>query len=118
MLKLYTGKNNISLHTVMRQNLNDMPTAVKNAPENTQSFVILKDHLVVSGINILKQEAFKRRIPIIASYEGSVISGATIAVGVQEKQIGVEAGLMAKKLTRNRAERYSVWGYARLNFIY
>ncbi|KHO02883.1 hypothetical protein JS55_03315 [Rickettsia felis str. LSU] len=98
MLKLYTGKNNISLHTVMIQNLNDMPVAVKNAPENTQSFVILKDHLVVSGINILKQEAFKRRIPIIASDEGSVISGATIAVGVQEKQIGVEAGLMAKKI--------------------
>lgn len=82
----------------MIQNLNDMPVAVKNAPENTQSFVILKDHLVVSRINILKQEAFKRRIPIIASDEGSVISGATIAVGVQEKQIGVEAGLMAKKI--------------------
>ncbi len=58
----------------------------------------MKDHLIVSGINILKQEAFKRRIPIIASDEGSVISGATIAVGVQEKQIGVEAGLMAKKI--------------------
>ncbi len=75
-----------------------MPVAIKNAPENTQSFIILKDHLIVSGINILKQEAFKRRIPIIASDEGSVISGATIAVGVQEKQIGVEAGLMAKKI--------------------
>ncbi|BBJ31659.1 hypothetical protein RAS_07680 [Rickettsia asiatica] len=98
MLKLYTGKNNISLYTVMIQNLNDMPVAVKNAPKNTQSFIILKDHLIVSGINILKQEAFKRRIPIIASDEGSVISGATIAVGVQEKQIGVEAGLMAKKI--------------------
>ncbi|MFV9874316.1 MAG: ABC transporter substrate binding protein [Rickettsia conorii subsp. raoultii] len=98
MLKLYVGKNNISLHTVMIQNFNDMPVAVKNAPENTQSFIILKDHLIVSGINILKQEAFKRRIPIIASDEGSVISGATIAVAVQEKQIGVEAGLMAKKI--------------------
>ncbi|KJV78641.1 ABC transporter substrate binding family protein [Rickettsia rhipicephali str. Ect] len=98
MLKLYAGKNNISLHTVMIQHFNDMPVAVKNAPENTQSFIILKDHLIVSGINILKQEAFKRRIPIIASDKGSVIRGATIAVGVQEKQIGVEAGLMAKKI--------------------
>jgi len=97
-LKLYAKKNNISLHLAMIQNLNDMPLAVKNAPENTQGFIILKDHLIVSGINILKQEAFKRRIPIIASDEGSVISGATIAVGVQEKQIGVEAGLMAKKI--------------------
>ena len=80
----------------MIQNFNDVPVAVKNALENTQSFIILKDHLIVSGINILKQEAFKRRIPIIASDEGSVISGATIAIGVQEKQIGVE--VMAKKI--------------------
>lgn len=103
MLKLYAKNNNISLYTAMIQNLNDMPIAVKNAPKNTQSFIILKDHLIVSGINILKQEAFVRRIPIIASDEGSVINGATIAVGVQEKQIGIEAGLMAKKILQGIA---------------
>ncbi|EER21773.1 ABC transporter substrate binding protein [Rickettsia tamurae subsp. buchneri] len=63
MLKLYTGNNNISLHTLMIQNLNDMPVAVKNVPENTQSFIILKDHLIVSGINILNASfVFKKSL--------------------------------------------------------
>ncbi|HJD56164.1 MAG TPA: ABC transporter substrate-binding protein [Rickettsia endosymbiont of Pyrocoelia pectoralis] len=97
-LKSYAKKNNISLHAAIVQNLNDLPLAVKNAPENTQSFIILKDHLIVSGINILKQEAFKRNIPIIASDEGSVISGATIALGVTEKEIGIKAGMQAKEV--------------------
>ncbi|MFY9589975.1 ABC transporter substrate binding protein [Rickettsia endosymbiont of Halotydeus destructor] len=97
-LKSYAAKNNISIHLAMVQTLNDLPIAVKNAPRDTQAFLILKDHLIVSGINILKQEAFKREIPIIASDEGSVINGATIALGVREKEIGVRAGLIAKKI--------------------
>lgn len=44
-LKLYSEKNNVELHLTMIQNLNDMPVAVKNALENMQSFIILKDHL-------------------------------------------------------------------------
>ncbi len=47
----------------MIQNLNDMPVAVKNVPENTQSFIILKDHLIVSGINILNASfVFKKSL--------------------------------------------------------
>ncbi|MCC8370399.1 MAG: ABC transporter substrate-binding protein [Rickettsia endosymbiont of Stiretrus anchorago] len=104
-MESYAKKNNISLNLKMVQNLNDLPVAVKNAPENTQCFVILKDHLIVSGINILKQEAFKRNIPIIASDEGSVISGATIAVGVQEKDIGFKAGNQAKQILESIAPK-------------
>lgn len=101
----YAKKNNISLNLKMVQNLNDLPIAVKNAPENTQCFIILKDHLIVSGINILKQEAFKRNIPIIASDEGSVISGATIAVGVQEKDIGLKVGSQTKQILQGIAPK-------------
>ncbi|HJD66130.1 MAG TPA: ABC transporter substrate-binding protein [Rickettsia endosymbiont of Bembidion nr. Transversale] len=104
-MESYAKKNNISLNLKMVQNLNDLPVAVKNAPENTQCFVILKDHLIVSGINILKQEAFKRNIPIIASDEGSVISGASIAVGVQEKDIGFKAGNQAKQILESIAPK-------------
>lgn len=103
--KSYAKKNNISLNFKMVQNLNDLSVAVKNAPENTQCFVILKYHLIVSGINILKQEAFKRNIPIIASDEGSVISGATIAVGVQEKDIGFKVGNQAKQILESIAPK-------------
>lgn len=104
-MKNYAKKNNISLSLKMVQNLNNLPIAVKNASENTQCFIILKDHLIVSGINILMHEAFKRSIPIIASDEGSVISGATIAVGVQEKYIGLKAGDQAKQILQGTAPK-------------
>ncbi len=97
-LKAYASKNEISLHLSMIQNLVDLPLAVRNTPKNTQAFLILKDHLVVSAINILIQEAKKRSIPLIASDEGSVINGASLAIGVREKDIGIESGLMAKKI--------------------
>lgn len=97
-LKAYAQISKISLHFSMVQNLVDLPLAVRSAPKDTQGFLILKDHLVVSAINILAQEAKKRSIPVIASDEGSVINGASLAIGVREKDIGIESGLIAKKI--------------------
>ena len=82
----------------MIQTLVDMPLAVRSAPKNIDAFLILKDHLIVSGINLLTQEAQKRSIPIIASDEGSVINGATIAIGVREKDIGIESAKIAREI--------------------
>jgi putative ABC transport system substrate-binding protein len=97
-LKAYALKNNISLNLSMIQTLIDLPLVVKNISKDTQAFLILKDHLVVSGINILVQEAKKRSIPLIASDEGSVKNGASLAIGVREKDIGVESALIAKRI--------------------
>ncbi len=95
-LQAYSLESGISLHLSMIQNLTEMPVAVKSAPDDIESFLILKDHLVVSGVNIIMQEANLRSIPLIASDEGSVISGATVAVGVPEKDVGIESGKMAR----------------------
>jgi putative ABC transport system substrate-binding protein len=97
-LKAYALKNNIVLNLSMIQTLIDLPLVVKNISKDTQAFLILKDHLVVSGINILVQEAKKRSIPLIASDEGSVKNGASLAIGVREKDIGVESALIAKRI--------------------
>ena len=99
-LKAYALKNNISLNLSMIQTLIDLPLVVKNISKDTQAFLILKDHLVVSGINILVQEAKKRSIPVIASDEGSVKNGASLAIGVREKDIGVESALIAKRILK------------------
>jgi putative ABC transport system substrate-binding protein len=95
-LKNYAKEHKIELHLSMIQTLTDLPAAVKATPDDVDGFLILKDHLVVSGINILTQESLKRDIPLIASDEGSVINGATIAIGVPEKEIGIQSGLIAK----------------------
>lgn len=97
-LKEYANQNGISLHLVMIQSLVELPIAVRSSPKDVQAFLILKDHLICSGINILLQESVKRSIPVIASDEGSVINGATMAIGVKEKDIGIESGLIAKAI--------------------
>jgi putative ABC transport system substrate-binding protein len=97
-LKKYATQNGISLHLAMIHQLVDMPLAVQTAPHKIEAFLILKDHLICSGVNILTQEAIKRSIPIIASDEGSVIQGATIAIGVREKSIGTDAALITKHI--------------------
>lgn len=99
-LKKYALQNGVILHLAMVQTLVELPMSVRSAPDDVQAFLILKDHLICSGINILNQEATKRFIPVISSDEGSVIKGATMAIGVKEKTIGVESGLLAKKILK------------------
>ena len=96
--KKYAKENNINLYVAMIQTLADLPPAVKNSPRTTKAFLIFKDHLIVSGLNPIINEAKKRFIPVIASDEGSVRSGATLAIGIKEKDNGIEAGLLAKKI--------------------
>ena len=98
----YANSHGVKLHLVMVQSLVELPLAVKNIPENVDAFLTLKDHLMVSGVNILIQEAAKRSIPLIASDEGSVISGATLAIGVKEKDIGISAGLIARDIIHGK----------------
>lgn len=97
-LKSYAVKNNVKIHSSIIQTLVDLPSAVRSMPEDIDAFVILKDHLIVSGINILVQEANKRAVPVIASDEGSVINGATFSIGVKEKSVGIIAGSIANKI--------------------
>lgn len=101
-LKKYADSHGVTLHLSMIQNLTDLPSAVKSAPDDADSFLILKDHLVVSGINVIVKEAEKRLIPVIASDEGSVINGATIAIGVPEKMIGYESGQITKMILEGK----------------
>jgi len=101
-LKTYAKGHRISLHLSMIQNLTDLPSVVKSAPDDIDSFLILKDHLVVSGINIITKEALKRKIPVVASDEGSVINGASLAIGVAEKEIGAASGLMARDILNGK----------------
>jgi putative ABC transport system substrate-binding protein len=97
-LKKACKQNHTELHAMMIQNLSDMPSVLKNMPKEVSSILILKDHLVVSGLDSLVSEAEKRGIALLASDEGSVRNGAALAIGVKEKDIGIEAGKMVKSV--------------------
>ncbi len=88
----------ITIQPLMIQNLSDLYSASQRISKDSQAIFILKDNLIVSGINTLVFQAKQRHIPLITSDEGSVSHGAGTALGVEEKQIGVEGGELAAKI--------------------
>ena len=61
---------------------------IKTAIEGADCVLVLKDNVVVSMINVLVVAAHEHSLPVITSDEGSVISGADIAIGVKESDVG------------------------------
>lgn len=96
-VRSFTGET-LDLRFVMVQNLIDLPNIIASISSDIEAFLVLKDHLVVSGIEIIAYEAYKRQIPVIASDEGSVARGASFSIGIAEKDIGKAGGAMAIQL--------------------
>lgn len=59
---------------------------ISSAIGDSECILVLKDHTIVSMINVVVEAAYD--LPVITSDEGSVVSGADIAIGVKESQIG------------------------------
>lgn len=94
----YASRYHIKVQKLMIQQLSDLYTVSRHIATDTQALFILKDELIVSGINTLIQQAEAKHIPVIASDDGSVNKGAAFALGVSETQIGVDAGKIAVKI--------------------
>lgn len=75
--------------------LQELYTVAQSLPSQYDAILILKDNFIASGASTLSLVAQKKKIPFIASDEGSVKAGADLALGVREKQIGVEGGKLA-----------------------
>lgn len=88
----------MTIQPLMIQGLPQLYTVSKQIAANSQAIFILKDELVVSGINTLVKQAAARKILLIASDDGSVQSGADFAVGVSERMIGVGGAHLALKV--------------------
>jgi putative tryptophan/tyrosine transport system substrate-binding protein len=85
----YAPQKGIQVQKLMIQTLPDLYTLAHRIDPDSEAIFVLKDHLIVSGIPTVIQEARKRNIPLITSDEGSVQEGALFALGVKEKMIGV-----------------------------
>ncbi len=94
----YAKAQNLEIQKLMIQSLADMYTISRLIDEDSQAIFVLKDHLVVSGIRTLVQEAKKKNIPVVTSDEGSVEEGAAFALGVKERMIGEQGARLAYKV--------------------
>lgn len=91
-------KLGIMITPLMITSLNELYTTANTLPDNTQAIFILKDSLIVSGINTLAQLAEKKHIPLITSDQGSVTESAGFALGVHERDIGEQAAILADSI--------------------
>ena len=101
-LKLAAHEYNIQVQDLMISQVSDLYAIAKSIEHDSQGIFILKDSLVVSGISTLSKEAQLRKIPLIASDDGSVANGAAFAVGVAERAIGEKAAIMAAQVLNGR----------------
>jgi len=88
----------IAVQIIYVQTPSDIFLATHSIDSDAQAIHILKDHLVVNSIATLNQIAHDRKIPVIASDEGSVEQGASCALGVEEAGIGRAGAHLAFKV--------------------
>lgn len=88
-------KLGITVHPIMAATLPDLYSAAQALPADSQGIFILKDNMIASGISTLTKLAASRHIPLITSDQGSVQSGAAFALGVHEREIGIEGAKLA-----------------------
>lgn len=91
-------KYGISIQKLMIQQLADLYTVSQQINKNSQAIFVLKDELVVSGAPTLAKQAQSLHIPLIASDDGSVQKGAAFALGVSERQIGIDSANLAAQI--------------------
>lgn len=100
----YAGTKGVAVQALMIQSLPELYTISRLVDNNTDLIFILKDHMVVSGIKTIVQQAHHRLIPVVTSDEGSVKEGATFALGVRERGIGEQGGRLAVKILAKPAQ--------------
>jgi putative tryptophan/tyrosine transport system substrate-binding protein len=88
----------IEVQQLMVQSMGELYTISQAIASDSQAIFVLKDHLIVSGIQTVVQQARLRQIPVMTSDEGSVLAGAGFALGVKEASIGQQGALIAKAI--------------------
>lgn len=111
-------KYGITVEPIMIHQLSDLYSVSQQLPADSQAIYILQDEMVVSGIKALLKQAEARHIPVIASDDGSVKFGAAFALGVKQREIGIEGadlilqvlrGTPAKSIPMRHMTKYSLF---------
>jgi putative ABC transport system substrate-binding protein len=93
----------ITVHHLMVPTLADLYSVGHAIPKKTQAIFILKDNMIVSGISTLAKIAMDKHLPLITSDQGSVQEGAAIALGVHEREIGVQGAILTAKILKGES---------------
>ncbi|NQY43787.1 MAG: hypothetical protein HRT87_10640 [Legionellales bacterium] len=97
-VEIEASKIGVTVQKMMIKELRDLYTISRMISSNSELILILKDNLIASGVLTLVKEADKRQIPLVTSDEATIEKGGTFALGVKERQIGVQGAKLASRV--------------------
>lgn len=97
-----TKAQGIELQKLAIHTLPDLYSISKTIAPDSQLIFILKDHMLVSGIQTLAKAANDRKIPLITSDEGSISGGGAAALGAKEAAIGSEGAKLVIQILKGK----------------
>lgn len=108
ILEKIAKEKGICLQKLSVFSLPDLYTIGQAIDGDSQAILVLKDHLIVSGISTLVKQAEQKQIPVITSDNGSVSNGASLAIGIKEFDIGKEGAFLAKQILEGQKPQTTV----------
>lgn len=112
-LKEYAKKNKINIIEKAITTSNDVSDAMSSLDKKIDALYIPTDNLIVSCMPIVSKIAISKKIPVIASEEGSLKSGALASCGIDYSKLGYKTGQMAVKILKG--EKVSNFSIETLN---
>ncbi|MEM7494687.1 MAG: ABC transporter substrate binding protein [Myxococcota bacterium] len=95
----------VNLQLLVAQQPTDLYTVGGLVNSESGLVLILKDHLVASGVGPLVQLAQQRRIPLVTCDDGTVRGGAAFALGTAERDIGVAGAHLVQRILAGQSAR-------------
>lgn len=97
-LREYCKKNDYNVVAVGITSTNEVNQAISSILDKIDVLYVPTDQLVVSSMPIVVQKTLEKKIPIIASENGSVEVGALATQGIDYYKLGYKTGEMAAKV--------------------
>lgn len=98
MLKEYASKNNYKIIEKGVSSANEINQAMSSLIADIDVLYVPTDNLIVSSMPIVSRIATDNKVPVIASEDGSVKSGALACQGIDYEKLGYKTGELAVKV--------------------
>lgn len=101
-LKEIASKKNYNIIEKGVSSSNELTQAMSSLSKDIDVLYVPTDNLIVSSMPIISKIANENKIPVIASEEGAVKSGALACKGIDYNKLGYQTGEMAVKVLQGK----------------
>ena len=100
MLKAYASENNYTVIEKGVSSANEINQAMSSLASDIDVLYVPTDNLIVSSMPLVAKLAIDYKVPVVASDDGSVKSGALACQGIDYEKLGYKTGELAVKVLK------------------